>query len=144
MVVLLPSFLQLIGGLTKVRRYSAAYLKNLATGFAIEQVRMALFIALLLHQSVIMIDAAVRTIFRMLVSRRNLLEWETAAQAEMNSGARSLVDRYLQWIPLAALAIAAVIAVAESPGIAYRSAVFGFVVSDRPYRGMAGPAMVAK
>jgi len=112
-VVLLPSFLQLIGGLTKVRRYSAAYLKNLATGFAIEQVRMALFIALLLHQSIIMIDAAVRTIFRMLVSQRNLLEWETAAQAEMSSGARSLVDRYLQWIPLAALAIAAVIAVAN-------------------------------
>jgi hypothetical protein len=112
-VVLLPSFLQLIGGLTKVRRYSAAYLKNLATGFAIEQVRMALFIALLLHQSIIMIDAAVRTIFRMLVTRRNLLEWETAAQAEMSSGAGSLVDRYLQWIPLAALAIAGVVAIAN-------------------------------
>ena len=112
-VVLLPSFLQLIGGLTKVRRYSAGYLKNLATGFAIEQVRVALFIAMLLHQSIIMIDAAVRTIFRMLVSRRNLLEWETAAQAEMSSGARSLVDRYLQWIPLTALAIAGVIAIVK-------------------------------
>ena len=70
---------------------------------------MALFFALLLHQSVIMIDAAVRTIFRMLVTRRNLLEWETAAQAEMNSGPRSLVDRYLDWIPVAALGIGGVI-----------------------------------
>ena len=108
-VVLLPSFLQLIGGLTKVRRYSAGYLKNLATGFAIEQVRVALFIAMLLHQSIIMIDAAVRTIFRMLVSRRNLLEWETAAQAELNSGPHSLVDRYQDWIPVAALGIGSVI-----------------------------------
>ncbi len=58
-VVLLPSFLQLMAGLTKIRRYSAGYLKSLAVGFAIEQVRMALFFALLLHQSVIMIDAAV-------------------------------------------------------------------------------------
>jgi len=104
-VVLLPSFLQLISGLSKIQRYSAAYLKSVALGFAIEQVRMALFFALLLHQSVIMLDAAVRTIFRMVVTRRNLLEWETAAQAEMNAGPRSLVDRYLEGIPLAALAI---------------------------------------
>jgi cyclic beta-1,2-glucan synthetase len=108
-VVLLPSFLQLMSGLSKIRRYSLAYLKSVALGFAIEQVRVALFFALLLHQSVIMADAAVRTIFRMLVTRRNLLEWETAAQAEMNSGPRSLVDRYLDWIPLATLAIGALI-----------------------------------
>ena len=104
-VVLLPSFLQLMSGLSKIRRYSAAYLKSVAVGFAIEQVRMALFFALLLHQSVIMVDAAVRTIFRLVVTRKNLLEWETAAQAEMNAGPRSLVDRYLDWVPLAALAI---------------------------------------
>jgi hypothetical protein len=108
-VVLLPSFLQLMSGLSKVNRYSAAYLKSVALGFALEQVRMALFFVLLLHQSVIMIDAAVRTIFRLLVTRRNLLEWETAAQAEMNSGPRSLVDRYLEWIPLAAFAIGGLI-----------------------------------
>jgi cyclic beta-1,2-glucan synthetase len=108
-VVLLPSFLQLMSGLSKINRYSAAYLKNVALGFAIEQVRMALFFVLLLHQSVIMIDAAVRTIFRLLVTRRNLLEWETAAQAEMSSGPRSLVDRYLDWIPLAAFAIGGLI-----------------------------------
>ena len=108
-VVLLPSFLQLISGLSKVRRYSAAYLNNVALGFAVEEARVALFLALLLHQSVIMVDAAVRTLYRMLVTRRSLLEWETAAQAEMNARPRSLVDRYLQWIPLAALAIGGLI-----------------------------------
>jgi cyclic beta-1,2-glucan synthetase len=108
-VALLPSFLQLISGLCKINRYSAAYLKSVALAFAIEQARMALFFGLLLHQSVIMVDAAVRTIFRLLVSRKNLLEWETAAQAEMNAGPRSLVDRYLDWIPLAALAIGAMV-----------------------------------
>ena len=108
-VVLLPSFLQLMSGLSKINRYSAAYLKDVVLGFAIEQVRMALFFVLLLHQSVIMIDAAVRTTYRLLVTRRNLLEWETAAQAEMSSGPRSLVDRYLDWIPLAAFAIGGLI-----------------------------------
>jgi len=109
-VVLLPSFLQLASGLAKLNRYSVAYLKDLALSFAIEQVRMGLFFALLLHQSVIMIDAAVRTIFRMGVTRRNLLEWETAAQAEMSAGPRSLVDRYLDWVSVAAFAIGAAIA----------------------------------
>jgi cyclic beta-1,2-glucan synthetase len=108
-VVLLPSFLQLISGLSKIRRYSAAYLKNVALGFAVEEARVALFLALLLHQSIIMVDAAVRTLYRMLLTRRNLLDWETAAQAEMNARPRSLVDRYLRWIPLAALAIGALI-----------------------------------
>ncbi|PYU19735.1 MAG: hypothetical protein DMG32_23800 [Acidobacteria bacterium] len=103
--MLLPSFLQLISDLSKIKRYSAAYLKGVALGFAIEQVRVALFLALLLHQSIIMLDAAIRTIFRLSVTRRNLLEWETAAQAEMNAAPRSLVDRYLDWIPLAAFAI---------------------------------------
>src|SRR5260370_29991758 len=56
-----------------------------------------------------MVDAAVRTVFRMLVTRRNLLEWETAAQAEMDARPRSLADRYLDWIPLAALAIGGLI-----------------------------------
>jgi cyclic beta-1,2-glucan synthetase len=109
-VVLLPSFLQLVSGLAKVRRYSAAYLKDVVLRFGVEQVRMGLFCALLLHQSVIMIDAGVRTLFRMIVTRRNLLEWETAAQAEMSAGPRSLVDRYLDWVPVAAFAIGAAIA----------------------------------
>jgi cyclic beta-1,2-glucan synthetase len=108
-VVLLPSFLQLISGLSKIRRYSAAYLKNVALGFAVEEARVALFLALLLHQSIIMVDAAVRTLYRMLVTRRSLLEWETAAQAEMNARPRSLVDRYLQWIPLVAFALGGLI-----------------------------------
>jgi cyclic beta-1,2-glucan synthetase len=112
-LVLLPSFLQLASGLSKIERYSVGYLKSLALGFAIEQVRVALFFALLLHQSVMMIDAAVRTIFRMLVTRRRLLEWETAAQAEMNERPHSLVDRYLNWIPWASVMITGVISLAN-------------------------------
>ena len=112
-LVLLPSFLQLVSGLSKIERYSVSYLKSVALGFAIEQVRVALFFALLLHQSVMMIDAAVRTIFRMLVTRRKLLEWETAAQAEMNAGPHSLMDKYLSWIPWASVIITGVISLAN-------------------------------
>ena len=41
-----------------------------------------LSITLLAHQAYLMIDAILRTLYRLLVSRRHLLEWETAARAE--------------------------------------------------------------
>ncbi len=41
-----------------------------------------LSITLLAHQAYLMVDAILRTLYRLLVSRKHLLEWETAAQAE--------------------------------------------------------------
>jgi cyclic beta-1,2-glucan synthetase len=47
--------------------------------------QVALSIAFLAHQSYLMVDAIARTIYRKLVSRKHLLEWVTAAQAERAS-----------------------------------------------------------
>lgn len=112
-LALLPSFLQLAAGLAKTDRYSLAYLKNVGLTFAMEQVRLALFFALLLHQSVLLIDAAARTLYRMLISRKKLLEWETAAQAEMDSGSRSVADKYLESMPWASFVMAGTICLAR-------------------------------
>ncbi len=45
----------------------------------------ALLVAFLPHQAWLMADAIVRTLFRLLVTRRHLLEWMTAAQAAVES-----------------------------------------------------------
>ncbi len=68
-------------------------------------------IVLLAHQAVMNMDAIVRTIYRLAVSRRHLLEWTTAAQAQ-SSSARDLPSTFrLMWssvaIGFATLAIAA-------------------------------------
>ena len=42
----------------------------------------ALVIVFLPHQAIVMLDAICRTLYRMLVSRRRMLEWETAAATE--------------------------------------------------------------
>ena len=42
---------------------------------------MLLSVTLLAHQAWLMTDAFVRTLIRLLFTRRNLLEWRTAAQA---------------------------------------------------------------
>jgi cyclic beta-1,2-glucan synthetase len=45
----------------------------------------AFVITFLAHQAWLMIDAISRTLFRLFVSRRNLLQWVTAAQANLSS-----------------------------------------------------------
>jgi cyclic beta-1,2-glucan synthetase len=45
--------------------------------------QIALIVTLLAHQAWLMTDAIVRTLFRLFVSRRILLEWVTAAQAKI-------------------------------------------------------------
>lgn len=46
--------------------------------------RTGLLLTLLAHQAWSMSDAILRTLFRLIVSHRNLLEWVTAAQAQMS------------------------------------------------------------
>ncbi|MEL7667365.1 MAG: hypothetical protein AAGU73_04070, partial [Actinomycetota bacterium] len=49
-------------------------------------------IAVLPHQTYLMTDAALRALWRMFVSRRDMLEWETAAEAERRLGAGTLAS----------------------------------------------------
>ena len=57
------------------------------------------------HQMLLSLDAVVRTLVRRLVTRRRLLEWETAAETELSTRKRTPVDIYLEWIPALALAL---------------------------------------
>ncbi len=59
----------------------------------------------LAYQTLLALDAIVRVMVRRLVTRRGLLEWETAAEAELGNGRRILVDRYLDWTPAVAIAV---------------------------------------
>ncbi|MCM3746847.1 glycosyl transferase family 36 [Paenibacillus pasadenensis] len=59
-------------------RFGAALLQSLLT------------IVMLPHQTALMIDAIVRTLYRTGFSRKNLLEWTTAADADRSSGRRLL------------------------------------------------------
>jgi len=59
----------------------------------------------LAHQTLISLDAVVRTLIRRLVTRQRLLEWETAAEAEIGKQRRTPVDVYLNWMPVLALGL---------------------------------------
>jgi cyclic beta-1,2-glucan synthetase len=46
-------------------------------------------------------------VLRVFVTRRRLLEWETAAEAESAAGRKATVDTYLEWTPWIAVSMAA-------------------------------------
>ena len=68
------------------------------------------FIALLTlvylpHQTLLALDAIIRSLVRSFITGQRLLEWETAAEAESSSQKRTPVDRYLALTPLVALIV---------------------------------------
>ena len=79
---LLPAFAAIIP-----RRDIAAqsHFRALTRDFALALAQSALLITFLAHQAWLMVDAIVRTLYRLGVSRSNLLEWVTAAQAQLAS-----------------------------------------------------------
>jgi len=108
----LPSLLPILAGILprrlgiSKRSHARAVGRDLV--LAVSQV--ALQIAFLPHQAWIMADAIIRTLYRMFVSRRHLLEWLTAAQAKFSLplDARGFYRRMAGGIVLA-LATAAVV-----------------------------------
>ena len=57
------------------------------------------------HHMLLSLDAIIRSLNRTYVSRRNLLDWETAAESE-SGGKRGSLDTYLKLSPVIALTIA--------------------------------------
>jgi hypothetical protein len=71
----------------------------------------------LCHQMLVSMDAVVRTIVRRMFTRQRLLEWETAAQAEVGGQKRTPVDVYLDWTPVIALVLAGLVYLVRRPAI---------------------------
>ena len=63
-----------------------SYLESALTDARQSTVQVGLSVVFLAHEAYVMVDAIVRTLWRMFVSRRRLLEWVTAQQAEEHSG----------------------------------------------------------
>jgi cyclic beta-1,2-glucan synthetase len=110
LLLIFPALVELCFGLG---RAIISVQKGRASG-ALEAFWHSAFIALLhlvflAHSTCFAIDAIVRALIRRFVTGDRLLEWETAAQAEVRSGGRTPVDRYLRLVPLVAAAIAALV-----------------------------------
>jgi cyclic beta-1,2-glucan synthetase len=111
-VIALPTYMQFAMSILRGGRslFTTIFWKNWAADFGISQANLFMRVASLCHQSLITLDAIVRSIVRMTMTHERLLEWETAAEAETSYGKKSPVETYLQVIPWLTFAIGVFIA----------------------------------
>ncbi|MFU8890591.1 MAG: GH36-type glycosyl hydrolase domain-containing protein [Anaerosomatales bacterium] len=104
LMLLFPVYFSAANGLL-FRTPDVPFLRTASTvwaNFGRDSARTLLALAILPHHAYQMIDAASRALWRMWVSRRNLLEWETAADVERSVGPG--VSGYLRRLGPAAVA----------------------------------------
>jgi cyclic beta-1,2-glucan synthetase len=116
-----------LGALGELRRgvtgraWRSAF-ESASHGVRLEAARWALTLTFSAHQSFMVLDAVGRTLYRLAVSRRGLLEWTTAAHAARQAGGGRLSPaqawRQAPAAPFIAAALAVVIAVVAPASLA--------------------------
>ena len=93
----------------------SAYYAAIWRDWTVSVQQIALAVVFLPHQAVISADAIVRTLIRLAVTKRNLLEWQTASQVErtMGGGQRE-VWRKMWPVPALSLGFAVALVIAPS------------------------------
>ncbi len=115
-LLFLPSLVQLFFGL--VRAYAGGHsgaVSQVWSGVGKGLLITVFNLAFLPDQTLLAIDAIVRALVRQFITGQRLLEWETAAQAELGSR-RSPADRYLALAPLVSAGVAIVVYLAHPHG----------------------------
>jgi cyclic beta-1,2-glucan synthetase len=86
-VIALPPMLPAIAGVVPLRVGVSLrnHLRTLRGDFALGLVQSAFLVIFLAHQAWLMVDAVARTLFRLFIRRRHLLEWVAAAQTKDES-----------------------------------------------------------
>jgi cyclic beta-1,2-glucan synthetase len=123
---ILPAALPVLSGLLPRRQgiSKRSHFGAVAADLGLAAAHVGLGWMFLAHQAWLMSDAIARAIARRYVTRRNLLEWTTAAQAKANVD-QSIAGFYRQMVGSAVLAIGILIAVVlAKPGAAWYAVPF--------------------
>ncbi len=105
-ILFLPTALQFAVDMVRALAHlSWNAMKGSLTGLYTASINVLFTLIFLPHQTLLALDAVGRTLTRRFVTQRRLLEWETAAEAELLRRRRGPVDIYLTWMPLLAIAL---------------------------------------
>ncbi len=91
--------------------------KDTGNAFIQGNVIVLLHIAFLLHEALVAMDAVARSLARVFVTKKRLLEWETAAESETEVKKKATADLYLEWSPWLALAIGGLLWLVRKPAL---------------------------
>ncbi|HSG82647.1 MAG TPA: glucoamylase family protein, partial [Gemmatimonadota bacterium] len=111
--IAVPAFIPVLDGLIP-RRWGISkrsHLRAVSHDIYVALTQTLLAITMLAHRAWLMVDAVARTLWRLYVTRRNLLEWVAAAQAGYGVDLRlRSFYRHLRWGMVLALAAGALVA----------------------------------
>ncbi|MFZ1008538.1 MAG: glucoamylase family protein [Candidatus Sulfotelmatobacter sp.] len=104
-ILFIPPLFELASGMVRAAlERNSLMARDVLSGFYATTVNVLLTVVFLAHQTLLSLDAVVRTLIRRMVTHERLLEWETAEESEMGAR-RTPVDRYLDWMPATAAGI---------------------------------------
>ncbi|MEO5581010.1 MAG: glucoamylase family protein [Gemmatimonadaceae bacterium] len=83
----------------------AAYYAAVGRDAVVSGQQFVLAVTFLPHQAVVSADAIVRTLIRLGITRKNLLEWQTASQVERSMATGTRVEVWRRMWPVTALAL---------------------------------------
>ena len=116
-ILFVPAWVEFVFGLTRAMvARQAQILREAASTLIATNLTALLTLTLLAHQTLLSLDAVMRALVRHLVTRRRMLEWETAAEAELGER-RTPVDRYIDWIPFFAIGLGLLIWLVRPPSL---------------------------
>jgi hypothetical protein len=91
--------------------------RDAVTGLYASNANLLFTLIFLPHQTLLALDAVVRSLVRRFVTQDRLLEWETAAESELNTRGRTPVDAYLNWMPLLAVLLGVLVWAERRPAL---------------------------
>jgi cyclic beta-1,2-glucan synthetase len=109
-LMFVPTLVQLVFGVGRayVTKLPGA-MRDAVSGFGQGTFIAFLNLIYLPHQTLLALDAIVRSLVRTFITGQRLLEWETAAEAESSKSRRTPVDRYLALTPLVAIVVGVIV-----------------------------------
>lgn len=119
-LLLMPAYANLLFSILRApwgHSTMKAWAKDTCLAFLREHVIVLLHLVFLLHEAMVACDAIVRSLSRVFWTKRRLLEWETAAEAESATKKRATADVYLAWSPWIALGIGAALYLLRRPAL---------------------------
>ncbi|MDZ4662743.1 MAG: glucoamylase family protein [Pseudomonadota bacterium] len=76
-----------------------SHLRNVWGDLGTSSVQILLFLLVLPHQAWLQVDAIVRTLYRLFISKRRLLQWLSAAEAESGMLSKKKLSFDIIWVP---------------------------------------------
>jgi len=132
-LLLLPTYLEFVLAMLKLpsEEDRLGWVRETVAAFIAGQVNVLLLFAFLAHQALVTLDAVVRTLVRLTVTHRKLLEWDTALQTELQTSKKTPVDFYLDCTPYLSLALGGALAVLRPDALAPALPVLGLWVCSK-------------